>query len=85
MPDNVIHLEPNAFERFKAASEKGKFSIDAELNILTYLIERYKFVNLSEYARQNNISPAAAFKRVESGNVMYIEIAGIKMIIPENK
>ena len=82
MIDNVVHMEQEVFERFKVASENGKFSMDAELNILTYLIEKYKFINQSEYARQHNISPAGALKRIETGSVMYITIAGIKLIIP---
>lgn len=70
-------------KRFTEASQKGTFSMTAELKILTYLIYRYKFVKLSEYARRQGISPAGALKRIEAGNVMFIEIAGTKYIIPE--
>lgn len=69
-------------KRFTDASQKGTFSMDVELNILTYLVDRYKFVTLSEYARQQGISPAGALKRIEAKQVMYIKIAGTKMIIP---
>ena len=70
-------------KRFKDASEKGTFTMTEELNILSYLIERYKFITISEYARQNNITPAGVLHRIEQGGVMYILIGGIKFVIPE--
>ena len=69
-------------QRFKDASQKGTFSMDEELNILTYIIDRYKFITVAEYARQNNITHTAADKRIDAGNVMYIVIGGVKFIIP---
>lgn len=69
-------------QRFKDASQIGTFTIDEELNILTYLIERYKFISVAEYARQNNISHTAADNRISAGSVMYIVIGGVKLIIP---
>lgn len=70
-------------KRFIDASQKGTFTMDEELNILSYIIERYKFVTVSEYARQKNITPAGVLHRIDKGDVMYINIAGIKMIIPD--
>ncbi len=68
-------------QRFKDASASGAFTMDVELNILTYLIERYKFITVAEYARCENISHTAADKRLQSGNVMYIVIGGEKYVI----
>lgn len=76
-------MENNVFERFKTASEKGSFSMSDELKILTYLIDRYKFITVAEYARRNNISHTAADKRIEAGNVMNVKIAGLNLIISE--
>lgn len=79
MPDNQ---NIDYFKRYKDASEKGTFTMTDELKILTYIIEKYKFITVSEYARRKNISPAGALKRIEAGNVMYVLIAGNKLIIP---
>ena len=70
-------------QRFKDASQKGTFTMDEELNILSYLIERYKLLTVSEYARQKGITPAGALHRIEKGDVMYIVIGGVKFIIPD--
>lgn len=69
-------------KRFTDASQKGTFTMDEELNILSYIIDRYKFVTVSEYARQQGISPAGVLHRIEKGDVMYVVIGGVKFIIP---
>jgi len=79
MPDKVRY---DYLQRFKDASAKGTFTMDDELNILTYLIDRYKFITVAEYARRENISHTAADKRIDAGGVMYMVIGGIKFVIP---
>ena len=69
-------------KRYVEASEKGLFSMRVELSILTYIIDKYKFISVAEYARRNDISIPGALRRIESGGVMFIDIAGGKLIIP---
>ena len=70
------------FERFKSASESDKFPISDELNIVKFMIDKYKFVTQSDYARKTGITTAGASKRIEAGRVIVVEIAGLNLIIP---
>jgi hypothetical protein len=76
-------MEENVYERFKIASESDKFPMSDELNIIKFLIDKYKFMTLSDYARLKGITPAGASKRIEAKRVMTIEIAGLNLIISE--
>jgi len=69
------------YQRFVNASEKGLFDSDVELKVLTFLIEKYKPLTISEYARKINKTPACVLKRVKSGKESFIEIGKLKYII----
>jgi len=68
--------------RFIKSSTEGKISITDELNILEYLVERFKLKTISQYAKENGISYPGAVKRIEAKTVMSIMFGDITFIIP---
>lgn len=68
-------------ERFKKAIDVNQFRMDEELEMLNLIVNKYNFLSVSEYARQQNISQPGALKRLKSGKIMYIEMIGRKFII----
>jgi hypothetical protein len=51
-----------------------------ELHLLNYLINRYQFMSVADYAKSEGITITGANKRLESGKVQFINIAGRKLI-----
>lgn len=68
-------------ERFKKAIDVNQFTITEELEMLNLIVNKYNFLSVSEYARQESISQPGALKRLKSGKVMYVEMIGRKFII----
>lgn len=71
----------NVVQRFKKAIDSNLFLMHEELEMIELLVNKYNFISVSQYARNHKISQPGALKRVESGNVMYIEMIGKKFII----
>ena len=69
------------YKRFVEASENGLFSSDEELKVLTFLLEKYNPLTISEYSRKINKTPACVSKRIKSGKESYIQIGKLKYII----
>ncbi len=67
-------------DRFIECSEKGEIFMSDELHLLNYLINRYQFMSVADYAKSEGITITGAKKRLESGKVQYINIAGRKLI-----
>jgi len=74
-------LYENVANRYIKSSEEGHITMDEELRILEYLVQRYKLTSLSDFAKEQNISYNGAKKRINSGKVMYIELMNQKFII----
>ena len=68
-------------ERFEKAIKVNQFTITEELEMLNLIVNKYNFLSVSEYARQESISQPAALKRLKTGKVMFIEMIGRKFII----
>ena len=51
-----------------------------ELHLLNYLIKRYNFMSIADYARQEGITITGANKRLEAGKAQYINLAGRKLV-----
>jgi hypothetical protein len=76
-----METSTNTVERFRKAINDNRFFIHEELEMINILVNKYNFISVSEYARQNNISQPAALKRIDRGKVMYVEMIGKKFII----
>ena len=68
-------------DRIIECSSNGELSYTDELHILNHLINKFKPLSLSEYARKENISPNGAKCRIAAGKVMYINMIGKTFII----
>lgn len=68
-------------DRYIEVSSQGELSYTDELHILHHLINKFKPISLSEYARQQNISVNGAKTRIKAGKVMYVEMIGKQFII----
>jgi hypothetical protein len=62
-------------------SNKGELSYTDELHILHHLLNKFKPISLSEYARKEGISPNGAKKRMQAGKVMFVNMIGRDFII----
>ena len=71
----------NAVPRFKKAIDDNLFFMHEELEMIEILVNKYNFISVSQYARNHKISQPGALKRVDSGNVMFIEMIGRKFVI----
>jgi hypothetical protein len=65
----------------KKAINVNQLTITEELEIVNLLVNKYNFVSVSKYARNEGISQPGALKRLKNGKVMYIEMIGRKFII----
>jgi hypothetical protein len=65
----------------KKAINVNQLTITEELEIVNLLVNKYNFVSVSQYARNEGISQPGALKRLKNGKVMYIEMIGRKFII----
>lgn len=68
-------------DRFKKAINDNRFTMDVELEMIKHLVNKYNFISVAQYARNENISPPAALKRLKAGKVMYINMIGRDFII----
>jgi len=71
----------NIGDRYIKASETKGFSYKDELNILNYLLNKFKPLSKTEYAKRENISVPAVNDRLKRGKVMYIEMIGRTFIM----
>jgi len=67
-------------DRFIECSEKGEIFMSDELHLLNYLINRYQFMSVADYAKSEGITITGANKRLEAGKVQFVNIAGRKLI-----
>lgn len=67
-------------DRFIECSEKGEIFMSDELHLLNYLINRYQFMSVADYAKQEMITITGANKRIEAGKVQYVKLANRKLI-----
>lgn len=74
-------LIDNVADRYIKCSKNGNVSLIDELNILYYLVERFKLKTISQYAKQNNLTYPGTKKRIESGKLMTVELGNIIYII----
>lgn len=74
-------MTDNVLDRFKKAIDDNRFPMNIELEMINHLVNKYNFISVSQYARDNSISQPAALKRINKGKVMYIEMIGRKFII----
>lgn len=51
-----------------------------ELHLLNYLIKRYNFMSVADYAKRECITIPGANKRIEAGKVQFVNIAGRKLV-----
>ncbi len=72
-------------DRFKECSENGEISMSDELHLLNYLINRYQFTSVADYARHEGITITGANKRLEAGKVQYVNLAGRNLIFLSKK
>ena len=52
-----------------------------DLNIISLLFDKYGLRTVTDFAKENNLTRQAVYKRIENGKQMYIELNGIKFII----
>ena len=67
-------------DRFIECSENGELFMSDELHLLNYLINRYNFISVADYAKSEGITITGANKRLESGKVQFVNIAGRKLV-----
>lgn len=68
-------------QRFLECLEKGELSIGDELEIIEFMVKRLNPISQAEYARRNQISEAAAKKRLDTGKESIVSIAGFRFVI----
>lgn len=68
-------------ERLIECSEKGELTFTDELHILHHLLDKFKPISLSDYARQEKISVNGAKSRIAYGKVIHLEMIGKTFII----
>ena len=61
-------------------ADNGEISMSDELHLLNYLFDRYKFMSVADFARKEGITIPGANKRLASGKVQYVNLAGRKLI-----
>ena len=66
----------NADIRLIEASNKGRLTYTQELNILNHLLNKFKPISITEYAKKENIKPPAVYDRIKRGKVMCLEMIG---------
>ena len=49
-------------DRFKKAINDNRFNMTTELEMINHLVNKYNFISIAQYARNQNISPPAALK-----------------------
>lgn len=67
------HIE-NVADRYIKTSKEGLITYTDELKILEYLLNKFKPICKSEYAKKEGISIPAVNDRIERGKVMSQEI-----------
>ena len=75
-------LLENVATRYIKCSQKGSISYTDELNILEYLVERFKLKTITQYAKSEKITYPGAQKRVVDRKVMSIILGNIVFVIP---
>lgn len=71
----------NVVVRFKKVIDDNRFLMNEELDMLDILLKKYQPITISEYARREHITQAAASKRVNAGKVPYILLAGSRLVL----
>ena len=67
-------LIENVADRYIDKSNQGLISYTDELIILEHLLNKFKPISKSEYAKRKNISIPAVNDRINRGKVMNLEI-----------
>ena len=67
-------LIENVSDRYIKTSNNGLISYTDELIILEHLLNKFKPISKSEYAKRKNISIPAVNDRINRGKVMNLEI-----------
>lgn len=73
--------EKNVYERFVSASEAGRFTMSDELNILNYLVCKYKLKTISNFAKFIKKTYQSVVKRLKNEREMTVIIDGEIFII----
>ena len=68
-------------ERYAQASNANQLTMADELEIIDFIVNKYNFKSVAQYAKEQNISNPAALKRISTGKIMYLEMIGRKFII----
>lgn len=68
--------------RLIECSKNGELMMDDEIEILQYLVSRLNLQTISNYSREQGISPAGAAKRCSAKKVANITLKGQTFIIP---
>ena len=71
----------NVSIRFIKSSQKGIITYTDELNILEYLVQKFKLKTISQYAKENNISYQGTLKKLKSKKLMTIKLSNKLYII----
>jgi len=71
----------NIAQRYIQASETKGFNYTDELNILNYLLNKFKPLSKTEYAKREGISVPAVNDRLKRGKLMYVEMIGRTFIM----
>jgi len=69
-----IEIENNIAQRYIKASNDGKFNYHDEIEILKYLVDKFKLKSISDFAKAKNITYMGAVHRIKSGKEMTINI-----------
>lgn len=77
----MAELLENVAERYIKASNEGRVTISDELLILEHLVKSFNLVTQSEYAREENITPAGVNKRIKEGKLATIKISSVNFIL----
>lgn len=68
-------------KRYIKASETKGFSYNDELKILDYLLNKFKPLSKTQYAKKEGISVPAVNDRLKRGKVMFVVMIGRTFII----
>lgn len=79
----IAHMERSTKirERLIECSANGELTFTDELHILHHLLDKFKPISLSDYARKENITVNGAKSRISAGKVINLEMIGKTFII----